>query len=44
MSKTDAVSLVKTAWEGVKLFGHGENSNPEKVLKYSVKSRRFGDP
>jgi len=33
----------KSGGWGVKPFGHGKSSNPEKVLKYSVNTRRFGD-
>ena len=32
----------KSGREGVKPFGHAKSSNPKKVLKYSVKIRRFG--
>jgi hypothetical protein len=34
----------KDGGQGANPFGHGESSNPEKVLKYSVNAPQFRDP
>jgi hypothetical protein len=33
----------KNGRQGVKPFGHGKSSNPEKRLNYSANTRQFGD-